>query len=255
MVLEFAIKAIASLTVDFAIYCGTLHSIFCVLARLRFYKLPLIDVFVAVINLPMLWSDMRARMLVVFTQQLRRDVTFERVMCVKNLQIIVNSQQVRSTCCSIEFLSFTSVTWLLTFPLKQTNAVDNFADFVVDLLLNELVTSEALTSSSFALLNSDQHSSLIRLFCRVMRAIVTRFADVSGLQVPDVFLGLLQTVETVSHADDDVTWPPAFSTLLYFVFLVNNREGASPSCVHYVPTAFPCCRCFFYIFDLNSSLY
>ena len=38
-----------------------------------------------------------------------------------------------------------------------------------------------------------------------MRAIVTRFADVSGLQVPDVFLGLLQTVESVSHADDDVT--------------------------------------------------
>ena len=104
MVLEFAIKAIASLTVDFAIYCGTLHKIFCIFS----YKLLLTDRFVSVINLPMLWSDMRARMLVVFTQQLRRDVTFERVMCVKNLQIIVNSQQVCSTSCLFELLSFTS---------------------------------------------------------------------------------------------------------------------------------------------------
>ena len=157
--------------------------------------------FCSAVNHWSVWTEvLRTRALSAFTQHLQRFANFERVVCVKNLQLVVSAAQV-SRCARASSRSSASS----SDHVSQDSAAENFARFVVDLLQHNLITSEALTSSCFALLNSDQCSSLIRLFCRVMRSVVARFADVSDVQVPDVFLSLLQTVESVSHSDDGAT--------------------------------------------------
>ena len=197
MIIETAVKAIAGLTLDLSVFCGKLD--FLNVFVLWIYGL-LTCSFASAVNHWSVWTQvLRTRALSAFTQHLQRFANFERVVCVKNLQLVVSAAKVspraRATSSSSDQVS---VLW-------QDCAADNFARFVVDLLQHNLITSEALTSSCFALLNSDQCSSLIRLFCRVMRSVVARFADVSDVQVPDVFLSLLQTVESVSHSDDGPT--------------------------------------------------